>query len=216
VLFLWVWCAEQDRSLASRAEQFGALRTIAASPASALIRFVSTRDFGLSPIDRYELSRLQPDSTRTAADLLRLAEFATDAGRLSNALEHLRAAEDAVPGDLTLFARRVLEVKTLLRLGETQNATTVAREWAQRPGTTADELSQMSRPFEQTRLTQMADELLRQALTRDNLPASQRVDLLRRLSEVQPTSRVAGTSCSRRSAPLQPIQACAGRSSIRC
>jgi tetratricopeptide (TPR) repeat protein len=182
---LTAWCHERQPVFNSRNRILAALGQVAAGQATGLTRFIDQGNFpGLEAGQLYDLLVHQPESTRSAADLDRLAEAATGAGRLQEAVTHTEAALALGGADGRRFERTRRRVELLLRLGRADVAMKAVNAWSGEHPRPAEELATMGEVLAKFGQVAEADRLFSQGLDQGKLEPGRRYELLVRLATI--------------------------------
>ena len=186
IQLLTAWCRNHQPDFPRRDEIPAMLRRVAASQAAGLTRFIDQGNFpGLEPGPLYDILAQQPESTRTAADLDRLAEAAMEAGRFEQALAHTEAALALEAADGRQFDRLRQRVELLLRLNRSKAATEWLDVWSTEKTRSSEDLAAMAEVLARFNQSAGADKLFTAALGQENLKPERRYDLLVRLANTQ-------------------------------
>ncbi len=141
-----------------------ALEIVAKSGASSFLNEFKSHTFEfLTPASRLELLSLQPESGRTSADWLRLAEAAFDTNKFQQAFENVKQAKQA-PGARDGFDLEFVELGALLGLERQDTAKTLAQRMAEQALPLEQQL-QLANRMARGGWKSMADSLLKDATT---------------------------------------------------
>ena len=166
LLFLKAWChARRSLDVDTQTVAIEELGIVAASDAVELTRLIGRDLFPfVSDEDYHRLLQRQPEVTRTAADLERLARAAKQVGLPEQALAHISAALDPTRGEPRNFDRELLRLELLLQLASWAKGVAAAQAVADDAASLPDELAQMANALARAEQPREADALLAQAI----------------------------------------------------
>jgi hypothetical protein len=173
--FLSAWCIHHDPNFGNRADVIRLLKQVATSRATLLTRFVGMYFQWLTPEERYDLLRQMPRDARRPLDWDQLAQAAMEAHQWEEAL----AATEIMLAAEPTWEHHRRHVELLLRLGRSDAAVTVARQWAAGEGVTPHQCATMAELFARHGGHACANELFDRALAHD-ISRYERYALLRR------------------------------------
>ena len=187
---LTAWCLEQCPKLSSQDAILEALRQVAASEATALTRFIDRANFpSLDAGLLLDILTRQPKATRTAADLDRLGEVATDAGWYDEAMTYTELALARGGSDIRQFQRNRRRIELLLRLKRADEAVEWLNAWAENGKRPGEQLAAMGEILARYGHGTTADKLFAKALDDADLTRQRRYELLLRRGEIHDNQR---------------------------
>ena len=183
---LLAWCRARQPEFPTQVEIPGALARVATSGATGLVRFIDCSNFpGLDAWQFYDILVQQPEATRKAYDLDRLATAAVEAGWWEEALGHVQAALALEAKDGRQFGRTGQLVEVLLRLDRVEEALKVVDDWHKRAKQPVEQLATMGEILARGGQGEESDKLFADALKRDGLDARRRYDVLVRSAKLR-------------------------------
>ncbi len=183
---LLAWCRARQSESPAQAEIPDALARVAASGATGLVRFINRNNFpGLDTWQFYDILVQQPETTREASDLDRLAKAAVEAGWWEKALGHVQAALTREQIDGHQFDRTRQLAEVLLRLDRAEEALKVVHDWQKEAKQSAERLATMGEILAQAGQGEESDRLFAEALERDDLDVHRRYDVLVRSANLR-------------------------------
>lgn len=182
---LRAWCYEQDPHVANRNDILAGLRDVAASPATALTRFIAEKNLTwLSPRECYDVLLSKPEPDRSAEDWEILARAALENRLPQDALSCIDKALAAPGEDDAFYARQRLRVEILFRLKRSEEAPAATRKNAPSRSVTPGELVSLGEMLAKWGHKDMADTAFKLALKSPVLPPAARLQLLWRQAAV--------------------------------
>jgi tetratricopeptide (TPR) repeat protein len=187
---LTAWCLEQRPDLSSPDAILEALRQVAAGEATALTRFIDRANFpSLDAGLLLDILARQPKGTRSAADLDRLGEAATDAGWYEEALTYTELALAKGGSDVRQFQRNQRWIELLLRLERADEAIEWLNAWSENGKRIGEQLAAMAEILARYGHGTTADKLFAKALDNADLTRPRRYELLVRQAEIHTNER---------------------------
>lgn len=187
---LTAWCLEQRPDLSSPDAILDALRQVAASEATALTRFIDRANFpSLDAGLLLDILARQPKGTRSAADLDRLGQAATDAGWYEEALNYTELALAQGGFDVKQFQINRRRIELLLRLERAEEAIEWLMVWAENGRRLGEQLAAMGEILARYGHGATADKLFAKALDNADLTRQRRYELLVRQAEIHKNER---------------------------
>lgn len=183
---LLAWRRARQPESPAQVEIPDALGRVAASGATGLVRFIDRNNFpSLDARQFYDILVQQPEATREAFDLDRLAKAAVEAGWWEKALGHVQAALALETSDGRQFERTRMLVEVLLRLDRVEEALKVVDGWDKASKQPVEQLAAMGEILARAGQGEESDKLFAEALRRDDLETHRRYDLLVRSANLQ-------------------------------